>query len=359
MSTKRVMVCAAVALGVTVAAWFQGACAAERGRGRIVAGKRIYRAKDRPAWRDRGRILGFAPRAPRFQVEAINPAGKIIEWTIVPAGEGIYELEWVRPGTYTLRFRAKGYADLALKEVQVKAGHDLYINLEFAARRAKTERGDEGEVRRDGDREHPERADGDREHPERADGDREHAERRDGDREHPERADGDREHAERRDGDREHAERANGDREHAERRDGDRQHAERRDGDREHAEGEVRRDGDGEGRVREGAEKARLTDPRPRGYLIGTVASVARDAIVLKVSRVLTRGRDEAKGSKSVKGRGVPIRFLRQLSGEDLEKARTWQKKRTLVVADVFGVREKKGLFARRVVPVVEGAERD
>jgi hypothetical protein len=49
----------------------------------------------------------------------------------VPEGGKVYELEWLAPGTYTIRVVAKGYEPLVLDGMVVRARNDLWVSFEF------------------------------------------------------------------------------------------------------------------------------------------------------------------------------------------------------------------------------------
>ena len=97
----------------------------------IAAGKPTYRAKNHRAWREKGRIVGRMRQCPGCKVEARDAKGKVVKSCSAKAKAGAYELEWLKPGKYTLRVTAKGYDTLVLKDLAVKAKNDLFVNLEF------------------------------------------------------------------------------------------------------------------------------------------------------------------------------------------------------------------------------------
>ena len=110
------------------------AAAQEQG-GKIEAGKPVYRAKDAPAWKEKGRIVGQVKNAPAFTAKALNEKGEAVATFNGKAGARAYELEWLAPGTYTLEVSAEGYATLTVKALEVKAGNDLFISVEFTPNR--------------------------------------------------------------------------------------------------------------------------------------------------------------------------------------------------------------------------------
>ena len=274
MKTRRAFTWASVAaVAVAVCA---GAAFAEEGDGArrlklIRATRPVYRAKDHAAWAQKGRLLGFAPKAPAFKVLLTAPGKhKILGRADVPAGEGVYEFGWISPGTYRLDVTAKGYRALTLKDVKIKARSDVYINLDF------------GPAAEDGERRE-------------VDGDRGHAEERhDGDREHH-KGDGPRDGEGKREGPRD------GEAKHEGPRDGEG----KREGPRD---GEGKREGPRDG---EGGEKAE----RARGTLVGTVVGLRPDGFTLKLTRVLgSNGRDAPK-SRGILGKSVRIRFRKDRQG--------------------------------------------
>jgi len=101
-----------------------------RGR-QIEAGKPTYRLKNHEAWQDQARIVGPLRNAPLCEIDVLDSLGEIVASTGVKKGEASYELQWLKPGVYTLRVSAKGYETLEVKELEVKTRHDLVVGLEF------------------------------------------------------------------------------------------------------------------------------------------------------------------------------------------------------------------------------------
>jgi hypothetical protein len=112
---------------------FSSAAAAEAGDadGTIEAAKPTYRSRTHEAWRERGRIVGRMRGCPGCEIDALDGAGKIVKSARCPKGAKVYELEWLAPGTYSLRVAAKGYKPLLLEGLVVKAKNDLFVDLEF------------------------------------------------------------------------------------------------------------------------------------------------------------------------------------------------------------------------------------
>jgi len=104
-------------------------------KGKIEAGKPQYLKKDHEAWKERGRIVGIAENAPAFTV-AVKQAGskdaKKVEVEGGKEGRKVFEV-WLEPDEYHLRVRARGYEPLTLKGLQVRAGYDLRVDLEFTS----------------------------------------------------------------------------------------------------------------------------------------------------------------------------------------------------------------------------------
>ncbi len=104
----------------------------EQRLGKIEHGKPEYEPKDHKAWAKKGRIVGRVRNAPKaYEVAALNSRGRVVK--SAKGWKKGYELEWLSPGTYTLRVSAKGYATLKVKGLKVKARHDLFVNLEFTS----------------------------------------------------------------------------------------------------------------------------------------------------------------------------------------------------------------------------------
>ena len=100
--------------------------------GMIEAAKPRYVRKTHDTWKDRGRIVGVAKDAPRFIAEARTTNGCVVKLRESAKGRA-YELEWLAPGIYNLRIAAEGFRPLEIGELEVRAGNDLRIDLEFTA----------------------------------------------------------------------------------------------------------------------------------------------------------------------------------------------------------------------------------
>jgi len=107
------------------------------GKGRIEAGKPSYQMHgEEGEWKGRGRIVGMVRKGPRFEItvtDAFGRAAKEVESESLEDGKKAYEV-WLAPGRYNVRIDAKGYKPLDLKNLQVKSGTDLRIDLEFSGR---------------------------------------------------------------------------------------------------------------------------------------------------------------------------------------------------------------------------------
>ncbi len=123
----------ALAAGEEVVMVEPAAAAKPAALGKIEAGKPKYEPRSGDAWRERGRIVGHLRNAPECEIEAVDASGRVVKSTRPRKGARVYELQWLRPGVYTLRVAARGYQKLELKNLEVKARHDLFVHLEFTA----------------------------------------------------------------------------------------------------------------------------------------------------------------------------------------------------------------------------------
>lgn len=102
--------------------------------GKIGAGKPHYVSKNAEAWKTKGRIVGTAKQAPEFKVTVFTSEKrhvKEIESGKEKDGVRAYEVEWLQPGSYIMVVSAVGYQSLELKNLEVKSGNDLRIDIEF------------------------------------------------------------------------------------------------------------------------------------------------------------------------------------------------------------------------------------
>lgn len=100
---------------------------------KIAAGAPRYMPKrGHSAWKEKGRIVGLVRDCPGCEIDALDATGKrVIKSIVVKPGDKAYELEWLLPGTYTLRVAAKGYETLVVERLEVKTDNDLRVDLEF------------------------------------------------------------------------------------------------------------------------------------------------------------------------------------------------------------------------------------
>ena len=104
---------------------------AEEGAKRIVAGKPTLYPRKHPAWAEKGRIVGITRHCPGCKVEALDAKGNVVKSFAVAPGGGSHELQWLIPGVYALRVTADGYDTLVVKGLEVRAKHDLRVDIEF------------------------------------------------------------------------------------------------------------------------------------------------------------------------------------------------------------------------------------
>ena len=82
-----------------------------------------------------GRIVGRIIRGPNCEIAVLDGAGNVAKKVEIPDGAGVYEIEWLQPGTYVVVIRAEGHAARELKGVKVRANQDLLLNIEFPVRK--------------------------------------------------------------------------------------------------------------------------------------------------------------------------------------------------------------------------------
>lgn len=102
-------------------------------KGTIKSARPVYRVKAQDEWNKKGRIIGFTQKVEAFKITIHDSDKKIVKASEVKMetkGKTAYEV-WLAPGTYTMKISAKGYKTLDLKNVLVKKGHDVRIDLEF------------------------------------------------------------------------------------------------------------------------------------------------------------------------------------------------------------------------------------
>ena len=102
-------------------------------KGTIKSGRPVYRVKAKDEWNTKGRIIGFAQKNIAFKITIHNAEKKLVkaaEVEMEKEGKTAYEV-WLAPGLYTMKISSKGYKSLDLKNVLVKKGHDVKIDLKF------------------------------------------------------------------------------------------------------------------------------------------------------------------------------------------------------------------------------------
>ena len=128
------LVCLVAAVATLGLATSQGWLLAQDAKGKIEAGKPSYLAKPKEFWKDRGRIVGLARGGPDFTIVALDASGKEVKSGKVQAGKAdrkVYEIEWLEPGTYSLRVAAEGFNPLQVDSLEVRPNQDVRIDLEF------------------------------------------------------------------------------------------------------------------------------------------------------------------------------------------------------------------------------------
>lgn len=93
-----------------------------------------YIIREMDALEGRGRITGRAKHAPDFIVtfltSMIQPV-RIVKSEKLGNGSKIYEV-LLEPGKYILTVDAEGYETLDIKDLEVRPGQDLELNLKFS-----------------------------------------------------------------------------------------------------------------------------------------------------------------------------------------------------------------------------------
>jgi len=127
--TGGVLVAVTIVSGLACGMLFAASGTSE-GLGKIESAEPRYVPKTHDAWKDRGRIVGIGRDAPRFIAELQTTNGCVVKLT-ENEKRSAYELEWLTPGIYNLRIAAEGFRPLEIRELEVRAGNDLRIDLEF------------------------------------------------------------------------------------------------------------------------------------------------------------------------------------------------------------------------------------
>jgi len=103
------------------------------GNGIIEHSNPEYIIKDHDAWKSRGRIVGLARSAPDFTFTILTTSKRVViksKSERLEDGGRAYEA-WLKPGVYILIVAAKGFETLDIHNLEVRAGYDLRIDLEF------------------------------------------------------------------------------------------------------------------------------------------------------------------------------------------------------------------------------------
>lgn len=93
-----------------------------------------YTVRETAGSQGKGRITGIAKNAPDFKITVYTPAirpVKTINSKTLDNGSKAYEVH-LKPGTYILTVDAEGYAALDIKDLEVRAGEDLELDLKFS-----------------------------------------------------------------------------------------------------------------------------------------------------------------------------------------------------------------------------------
>ena len=82
----------------------------------------------------KGRIIGSAKNAPDFKVTVFTStiqSVRTVRSEKLDNGSKVYEVQ-LEPGKYILAVDAKGYETLDIKDLEVRAGQDLELDLKFS-----------------------------------------------------------------------------------------------------------------------------------------------------------------------------------------------------------------------------------
>jgi len=93
-----------------------------------------YTVTDMAELNGKGRITGMAKNAPDFKVTVLTSTIQSVR-TVgsekLDNGSKVYEVQ-LEPGTYMLAVDAEGYETLVIKNLEVRAGQDLELDLKFS-----------------------------------------------------------------------------------------------------------------------------------------------------------------------------------------------------------------------------------
>lgn len=79
---------------------------------------------------DKGRVVGSLDHCPGCRIEVLGPQMEGIKLLSVKRGDPDYLVEWIAPGTYTLRVTGGGFS-LIVPNVPVEAMSDTRLDVEF------------------------------------------------------------------------------------------------------------------------------------------------------------------------------------------------------------------------------------
>ena len=93
-----------------------------------------YTLTNMPELKDKGRITVKAKNAPEFKItvltSTIQPVGAVVAERM-DNGSKVHEVE-LKPGQYILAVNAEGYQPLDIKNIEVRTGQDLELDLKFS-----------------------------------------------------------------------------------------------------------------------------------------------------------------------------------------------------------------------------------
>lgn len=102
--------------------------------GAIEHGDHKYTVRDMAELNGKGRIIGSAKNAPDFKVTVFTStiqSVRTVRSEKLDNGSKVYEVQ-LEPGKYILAVDAKGYETLDIKDLEVRAGQDLELDLKFS-----------------------------------------------------------------------------------------------------------------------------------------------------------------------------------------------------------------------------------
>lgn len=96
----------------------------------IAAGEPVHTPSDLPGHGDEGRILGSLKRCPGCTIELMSTEAGVLHKQSIRRGEPEYQLDWLKPGTYTLTVSAAGKR-LFVPNLVVQAGSYTRLDIAF------------------------------------------------------------------------------------------------------------------------------------------------------------------------------------------------------------------------------------